>query len=200
MPNTVDLEHIFKTENTTRDKFLSRLFGIFNEEMIRIWCRDDRAPYADIGRPTLYVDHQERGSTLDFCLEHRESGRVYVTEMKCEMQYQDYKFLTLHESSQLEHHDKTAFTIFLHASTSPDDVLVKVGGKPVGVHGGILIWGRVANDARDHIIQRYGFAAVLSLEDVVADLIHWNNQEYRKRIEEWATWCDSLFSGLLGVT
>ena len=40
----------------SRGKYLSRVFGIFSEEIVRIWAADPRAPFEDLGRPTLRVD------------------------------------------------------------------------------------------------------------------------------------------------
>jgi hypothetical protein len=44
---------LFRSSSSARDKFLSRLFGIFSEEIVRIWCRAPDAPYEDLGRPTI---------------------------------------------------------------------------------------------------------------------------------------------------
>ena len=48
-------EEFFKKEGKEpiRAKFLSRVFGVFSEELVRIWANDSRAPYANLGRPTL---------------------------------------------------------------------------------------------------------------------------------------------------
>jgi hypothetical protein len=36
-----------------RSKFLSRLFRIFSERLVTIWANDERAPFENLGRPTL---------------------------------------------------------------------------------------------------------------------------------------------------
>ena len=51
-----------------RDKYLSRLFGIFSEEVVRAWCTLPTARYEDIGRPYLKRKHETRGHTLVPCL------------------------------------------------------------------------------------------------------------------------------------
>ena len=47
----------------SRGKYLSRVFGIFSEEIVRIWAADPRAPFEDLGRPTLRVDGED-GTSL----------------------------------------------------------------------------------------------------------------------------------------
>lgn len=66
-------EDVFKTANRARDNYLSRLFGIFAEDIVRYWCADGRAPYEDLGRPSLFSDGVYRGYTLDFTLRERSS-------------------------------------------------------------------------------------------------------------------------------
>lgn len=197
MPCNIDIEHLFKTSNSERDKFLSRLFGIFSEEFVRIWCRDHRAPYYDIGRPTVYSDNSKRGSSLDFCLENRETKRRYVGEMKCEMQRSDYKYLALDDATQLlKHCQKKAFEDFLHISKNPNDTVVTVKRNEVQIHGSILVWGKVTDKGKTDVISKHGFADVLSLECILTDLNRWNNAEFCDIIEERADWCKHLFNGL----
>lgn len=61
----IDLAALFQEGPDARGSFLSRVFGIFNEEIIRIWARDDKSPYDSHERtPTLYDGN--RNYTLDF--------------------------------------------------------------------------------------------------------------------------------------
>jgi hypothetical protein len=46
-------EDFFHSESPARDKFLSRLFGLFSEDVVRHWCGCPEAPYGDLGRPFL---------------------------------------------------------------------------------------------------------------------------------------------------
>ena len=43
----------FRSAEPARDKYLSRLFGLFSEEVVRTWCACPEAAYLDLGRPTL---------------------------------------------------------------------------------------------------------------------------------------------------
>ena len=71
-----DLDQSPSKTNSKRDKFISRLFGIFSEEIIRIGFRnsvDNQYRLTDIGRPTLYLKNElgektKEKYTLDFTL------------------------------------------------------------------------------------------------------------------------------------
>lgn len=185
-PAAESLRTIFRTDYPSRDKFLSRLFGIFNEEIIRIWCRDSRSPYVDLGRPSVLAPNSDRTSVLDFTLEHTKSGSRFVAEMKCEMEYENYKYLVLTDPSQLEHHKKKAFADLLVATRTPNTVTVTVADgyhrRPVEAVGGILIWGSVSAEGRTAVIDKYGFADVISLEESMADLNRWNSLEFKEYV------------------
>ena len=155
---------------SVRDKFLSRIFGIFNEEIIRIWCENKKSPFIDAGRPTLY-DSDGRHYTLDFLLKDQE-GALFVTEMKCEIEYQKYKNLTLSDSKQFKHHrKKRAFQLFLENAVSPNKYSVKVKGEAVEVNGSALVWGRTSREGIANIKNKFSISHVISTEKVVEDLL-----------------------------
>ncbi len=196
-------QQLFQTHNLDRDNFLSRVFGIFNEKIVRCWAHDPHAPYEDLGRPTLQLPILQRQCTLDFTFRSRADGRIYIAEMKCELAYQNYRYLTLEHPAQLDHHaHRPAFQIFLDAAQNPghyhDNVRVQ-GGDPLPIHGAILVWGRYTDEGRDRVMAHYGFADVLSLENIVRDLLVWQNQEYMNLICNYQRWCMELFNGLLNL-
>lgn len=89
-----------------RDKFLSRLFGIFSEEMVRAWCDLPDSRYQGLGRPNLKRSDEGRGHVLDFTLRDSASGGLYVAEMKCELEYERYRYLQLNDPEQVGRHEK----------------------------------------------------------------------------------------------
>lgn len=193
------LEDIFRTDNSDRDKFLSRVFGIFSEGIARIWFASAGSLYQDRGRPTIYgpsdtPDH----STLDFTLESNATGEVFVAEMKCELEFENYRYLRLESPSQLTHHQGAAFRRFLDVARTPERYHVKTGGKPVKVHGAILVWGATTEAGRRAVMQKAGIHDVLSLEDMINDLVSTGNQEYRDIIQKRADWSHFLSRQLLG--
>ena len=198
----MNFESLFVSESkpykgkSQRDKFLSRLFGIFNEKIIRIWCANEKSPYINKGRPTIYDDGKH--CTLDFLLEDKDS-RLYIAEMKCELEYQKYKYLTLNDKDHLHHHlNKRAFHLFLEAAKSPDKFKVKCNKKEVKISGSILIWGRIAEDCILDVKNHYSIQDVVSVEKVVANLSKWEDEDYKKLIDRYHRWSDELFRGLLG--
>ena len=202
----MNFESLFVSEEkpykgkSQRDKFLSRLFGIFNEEIIRVWCTNEKSPYTDKGRPTIY-DNGKR-YTLDFLLEDRDS-RLFITEMKCWIEYKKYKYLTLDNKEKLCDHDlseKPAFQLFLEAAKSPSRIKVKCNEKEVDISGSILVWGRSTEGGSLDVKNNYSIHDVISTESVVADLVKWEDVNYKKLIDQYQLWSDQLFEGLLGDT
>lgn len=97
----IDLPALFQDGPPEKGSFLSRIFGIFNEEIVRIWARDSRSPYNIFERrPTLFGG--SRNYTLDFLFE--KDGALFVSEMKCEIQYHNYRYWRLESPAQLKHH------------------------------------------------------------------------------------------------
>ena len=199
----MDFEALFISEvkpykgKSRKDKFLSRIFGIFNEEIIRIWCENKKSPFTNIGRPTIY-DSNGKYFTLDFLLKDTEN-RLFVTEMKCEIEYQKYKYLTLNESKQLRHHcSKRAFELFLELSHTPKKYDVKCNNKNQNIAGTALVWGRTSTSGEVKIKQKFKINHVISTEKVVADLIEWEDEEFKIFINSYKGWANQLFDGLLG--
>lgn len=199
----MDFEELFISEmkpykgKSRRDKFLSRIFGIFNEEIIRIWCENDKSPFTNIGRPTIY-DYNGKHFTLDFLLKDSEN-RLFVAEMKCEIEYQKYKYLTLNEAKQLKHHcSKRAFELFLELSHTPKKFDVKCNHQNQDIAGTVLIWGRTSNVGEIEVKQKFNINHVISTEKVIADLIEWEDSEFKILINSYKNWANQLFDGLLG--
>ncbi len=105
--------------NDARSKFLSRLFGIFSEKIVDCWCKNNKSDYENCGRPTIYADGWHY--TLDFTF--KKDDKLYIVEMKSEIQYQNYKFMILKNNSKvnyLKHHlEKKAFKLFIDHVKKP---------------------------------------------------------------------------------
>lgn len=191
-------EEFFHSSEPDRDKFLSRLFGIFNEEVVRHWCGCSQAPYEDLGRPTLRVPGERRGHTLDFTFRSRETGKVYVAELKCEIEFMGYRYMRLQSGEELRHHSGEAFRKLLLAAKDPKAVEVSVVGKPITADGAVLVWGAVTSDGREAVMREYGFADVLSLEVMLGDLRAWAPPAWLQRVERLQRYSNELFDYLLG--
>lgn len=182
-----------------RSKFLSRLFGIFSEKLVSIWAKDDRAPFQDLGRPSIKRPDDLRGHTLDFSMRERTTEKIYVAKMKCEIEYHNFKYFVLNSSSQLDHHRVPAFDAFLCAARHPGTLDVRVRRRPTKISGSTLIWGAVSPVSKREIISKRGFHDILSIERIRQNLIRWRNPDYSSMIAKYPTWSDRLFSGVLSA-
>jgi hypothetical protein len=183
-----------------RGKFLSRVFGIFSENIVQTWSEDERAPYKNLGRPTLAADPPVRNSTLDFLFECRSTGRRFVVEQKCEIEFRGFRYFTLTGPDQLGHHDKPAFAAFLAAAKgrAPGSRNWKVRNQRLTVDGAILVWGAVTPDGRKAVIEETGLHDVIGLDRIIAECAEWRPDAYCRLVSERRQWCEELFGFLDG--
>lgn len=188
-------ESIFRSSFPARDKFLARLFGLFSEEVVRAWCSHPSATYENLGRPTLRgTSDGDRPDTIDFTFRCRESGRMYVGELKCELELENYRYLRLSSPEQIRHHHASrAFGRFLEASRNPAGARVFVKTKPVEIAGGILVWGATTPVGCELARKTYGFVDVLSIEAMLLDLAAWRPDAWTERMRGYRTWAMELF-------
>jgi hypothetical protein len=193
-----NFEGLFRTSNGRRDKFLAKVFSTFSEDIIRLWCASPQSLYEDLGRPTIKRIDGSGGKrfTLDFTFRSKNDGHIYVGEMKCELEYQGYKFLTLESPEQLKHHSKDAFLTFLDMARSPRDYSVTVNGRPQSIDGSILVWGRATAGGRSSVMKTFGLSTILTVEEVIIDLLTWESKEFLEYVDEREKWCRELFDGL----
>jgi hypothetical protein len=184
--------------NRARSKFLARVFGIMSEEIVRLWTAAPETPYEDLGRPTVRFDGDLRGATLDFTLRSRASGKVYVAEMKCEIEYERFQYFVLDSPHKLTHHTKTAFRSFLRVAKEPRAARTTVKGRSVVVDGAILVWGAVTEGGCAAVQAHYEFADVLSVESMISDLTARRDAPYMDLLKDRQKWLGEMFNGLAG--
>ena len=161
-----------------RAKFLARVFGIFSENIVRLWSASAGAPYEDLGRPTVRFDDDDeatRPPTLDFTLRDKASKKTYVAEMKCEIEYKNFRYFVLTSPDQLKPKmTKPAFKSFLRAACEPSAARVTVPRRsvrlPVAVDGAILVWGAATPMGCADVREKFKLADVLTVESMVDDL------------------------------
>jgi len=190
---------IFQNQDApmARGKYLSRIFGIFSEEIVRIWAKHPRCLYENLGRPTLRKPGEKSGSTLDFTLRHKITGKCYVTELKCEIEYQNYKYLVLSDVKQLSHHNKSAFFALLDAAAGKPEQQAFINRKSIAIDGAILIWGAATAEGRRAVIDKYGFFDVITMAEIIQDLRSWECESYNELLEERRSWANEMFEALL---
>ena len=193
-----NFEELFRSGTPQRDKFLSRLFGVFSEAVVREWCACPQSPYEDLGRPTLRpVATPGVRHTLDFTLRSRVDGESFIAELKCELEYEGYKYLRLVRPQQLEHHKGNAFRAFLAYAENPFTADVTVTGiQSSGPVGAVLIWGAVTDEGIAATREAFGFKDVLSVEGMVADLQRWESDAWRGHVAGLRGWAGELFDYL----
>lgn len=195
---------VFKTSNSQRDNFLARLFAMFSEEPVRIWGESDDAAYEYLGRPTLKRPGESRGRTIDFALKSKGDGRVFVAELKCELAFQNYGYLVLNSVAQVQRHvkeRKEAFVRFVDMARDPAAYAVSVTdrsgrSRPIDASGAILVWGSVTEEGRRAVMEEFGFTDVLSVEEIIGDLLRTENRAYLSFITERERWCSELFRAM----
>ncbi len=189
-----DIEQLFRSGDPKRDNFLSRVFGIFNEEIVRMWCANPNSPLLDLGRPTVYTPEEKR-HTLDFTFRDQNNA-IFVAEMKCELAYDGYRYLRLTESAQLDHHQGDAFLRFLELASPGHSLVAKVGGSPIRVDGVMLVWGATTAPGIESVKSKRGIADVLSVEVMIGDLRRWDDAQWKQRVEQLRGWCSEMFDFL----
>lgn len=130
---------------------------------------------------------------------------AYVVELKSELEYQKYKFLKLEDTSQLKHHQKkNAFNRFLNMAKNPNAYIVTINDNSnnkkieLDVSGAILVWGSLTESGRTKVKNEFGFKDILSLENMISDLIIWEDSQYYELIEDRSNWSQELYNALKG--
>lgn len=181
-----------------RDKYLSRLFGLFSENVVRAWCTLPDSPYDNIGRPYLKRRGEARGHTLDFTLRERASGQVYIAEMKCELEFEGYRYLQLRSPDQVRHHEGgQAFRKFMEVAHEPNAIPVTVGGQATEISGAVLVWGAATPEGADAVRKAYGLYEVLTVEGMLPALRANPPAEWSEQIKLLRIWSWDLFEFLL---
>lgn len=196
MSREKSLEEVFRSDEPGRGAFLSRLFAFFSEEVVRHWAACEQAPYRDVGRPVVW-DEAGKYHVLDFTLERKSDGARLVTEMKCEIEFQNYRFLILVDGTEVEHHlAGAAFQKLLRIAADPKSLRVTIGGREQDVAGAALVWGVVAPEGKEAAMARYGFSEVLAVEDMLRDLASWQPKSWAEFTATRKRWADELFDWL----
>ena len=193
----VDLFSIGKTNNSERDSFVSRFFGIFNERIAEIYFNSPFSEYENLGRPTLW--YNKKYYTLDFSLKNKITKEIFVCEMKCEMQYNNYKQLILSNVDQILTHKKDAFKYFLEIGKKNNNIIVKINKKEITVNGIILLWGKISENINDleKIKSKYNFYEILSLEKMINIMILNNYDIFLDFINERKIWINNFLNDIV---
>jgi hypothetical protein len=197
-------EQAFRSGDPDRDNFVARVFGIFNEMPVRLWGSDSRARFTDRGRPVIQKVGVTAKYTLDFTLEDHQ-GRRFVAEQKCWTAWNGGSLLALEKAEQVRQTTRIdgssaeAMKAFLDFAQNPSSysVTTSVGGA-FNPAGAILVWPIVTDPGRSACVTEFGFAEVLSIEDVVKELLSWPSQAWLDYTQRRHRGCERLFEFLEG--
>jgi hypothetical protein len=204
---------IFNQEDLTRMpiyNYQSRILGLFSEEIVKVWATSPYSNYEYLGRPTIYVNKikpNDKGKyTVDFALQAKtdnpDDKKIYITEMKCWLPYDNFKYFELTEESlNRAANAQASFHQFLNiAKRATPYSSVKITGKPPQklekVDGFILIWGKVKPDNVEELKHATGLHDILGLEDMIHDMTNKEYKPYVELIEKYQGWSNTLFDQL----
>ena len=195
----MDLLKIGKSGNIEKDKFISRFFGIFNEKIAELYFNSPYSKYKNLGRPTIKYGKEKY--TFDFTLQNKETNKIYVCEMKCEMQFNNYKRLLLENIDQILSHKKVSFIYFLDISKNKSKHKIEVDKKEIKTDGIILLWGKITNDTNAllKIKEHFGFYEIISLEKLINIMVENNYNEYYQYINEKREWINNFFDEIITI-
>jgi Lhr-like helicase len=189
----MNLWDIGKSNDLEKDKFISRFFGIFNESIADIYFKSPFSKYKNIGRPTIKINDERY--TLDFTLKHNESEKLYICEMKSEMQYRNYMRLELENIEQIKSFTKKAFKYFLDIANNSKKYKIEVNKKTIKVDGIIMLWGKITNDSNklNEFRKTFNVYDILSLENMINEMIKNNYSDYYQFINKKNDWVNEFF-------
>lgn len=185
---------LFQLHDPERSRFLDGLFSLFAREVVHCWATDDHAAYADLGKPTLKQMGGARGSPLDFAFQEKRRKHTFGVVLYCDPTGDG----ALKDANQITALGATrTFAAFLDAAAQPSAYSLTVGGADYPLVGSILIWSSLESKKTRAVIRKtYAFHDILSVEDMIRDLIEWKNRDYQMLLDRRAAWCYDFFRGL----
>ena len=132
-------------------------------------------------------------------MRERNTDKLYIAEMKCELEYERYRYLRLDSPKQVRHHEKNgmAFRKFLEVARNPTSVAVTVNQKPVEISGSVLVWGAATPKGVEAVVRKYDLHDLLTIEDMLPQLRANPPAEWSERIKDLRAWSMELFDFLL---
>jgi len=174
--NECFFKEYFKYRTEEEANFISRTLGLFAEKLVELWLKSPNCPYENLGRPSFYDSNDKYTHiTLDFALRDKQTGEIFVTEMKSEIAYNNFKNVILDDKVFDKKLRKRPFEKFVDLANDTQlkgnktSIIVKVNFKKIDVTGCILIWNcatqKVIDDFKNnhHII-------VITLESILKDI------------------------------
>ncbi|MBK9222222.1 MAG: hypothetical protein IPO16_08865 [Saprospiraceae bacterium] len=195
----------YTKETKIKVNFLSRIFGVFSEEIVKIWCDNkNNNDFEYIGKP-----HIKEGNKRPIVLDHllKSKNTYFIVEQKNFHGYKNGKLSSMEDTDEFfknfeswsigksKNQKSKAWDIFINFTKKPKEV--KYDGKIIPQAKTLLIWSKGTDVGRYKFVQKYGISKVLFLEQMKNDLIKWKDPAYIKLIKDKKKWIAQLFNDLL---
>jgi len=199
MSGTFNFEYLFeKTKNqkisSEEQNFFSRLFGLFYEKIVPIWCNINKEYEYIEGRPSLYnLKNQYLHRTYDFVFKKNE--KLFLVEQKNWIAYENFKFLEINKNNlkKIKHHLDKDEELNKFCS-DPKNYIVKVNQEKKEIQGVIFIWPRVSINDLEYCKKELKVYDILSFEEMIKEIKH--EKAFIGLIEKYQNWCNDFFDRL----
>lgn len=185
----MNFDSLFRSPDPERNAFMVSVFNLFSSAIVQCWVQDARSPFDDLGKGSLRKSGASRGISLDVTVGRR--NRVYGGLLRCDLSVDP----PLTDAAQVVQ-DTKSFKLFLDAAANPSKYTVVIDGKKHDLAGLLLVWSCVDEKAVRAARREHGLADVLSLEQIIADLIGWGNRDFQLLLDRRVAWSHDLFKGL----
>ena len=175
-----------QNQELTNANFKSRIFGIFSEEIVRIWLKNPKCKYDDLGRPTLYDLNIQKLAQLDFTLRNKKTKKLFIAEQKCFYGYRKGRMETISNSdvfiknfeswSKMKMKQTKAWECFVNFNQKKYHI--KINKEEKIIDGRILIWAKYDEAGKKRMLDDLKLNEIISIEEVIKDLIRWGDKDY----------------------
>ncbi len=199
-------------ENSSKqNNYLSRLIGLFGEEISEKWLANDNSAYSNFGRPTIYwiEEGKKKRATLDFLIERE--GKIYIVEQKNFFAYNKGRLRTIDSSDDFrkafaswnttKNKATPAWKIF--NSFEQHEYEIKIGKKEYRkLDGKVVFWSDLIEADKDYFLtlseelNRTRYNDAIGLVQMINDLKRWKDTDYEALIENYIQWNKDLFDNL----
>lgn len=200
---------LYSKENKLKVNFLSRIYGVFSEEIVKIWCdNENNKEFEYIGKPHINIGNR-KPLELDHLLKSKNT--YFIVEQKNFHGYKNGKLASMEDTDSFFKNFETwskeksknqkskAWDIFINFREHPKEV--KYNGESFPDIKTLLIWSKGTPEGKRKFIENSGIGVseVLFLLDIKNDLIQWDDQKYKELIKGKKEWIDELFNDLLVI-
>lgn len=191
------------TLNTKQANFLSRIIGIFSEDVVRFWLENKKCKYNFLGRPQVWTENDSKKYSLDYLLQDKKTKKCYIAEQKCFFGFKDGKLKKISEAetfsivfdkwSNEKRNHTVAWARFIEFN---NDSHVSIKNKKCDVSGKILVWASCDKKAKKDFQKKHNIFDVVSFEQVIRDLNKWEDRKYLGFLKDRKKWINQLFNSL----